>query len=188
MQATVEALRRIMFNNTANLPHPLIQSSYISLWANVDIHCTMNYILSAYCTGFDEVAVVTLLKQLTVFSGADGTFVGIIKAIWDELFHHEDFVEDVLGYASRNVASYSLQTSAVHHVDYDEGILATLNKLFNDSFKAKQEITSATHNCIVRRLEKIPPELFKRRHRRIIAKIWGQVRPRLQHKQVANNF
>ena len=93
-----------MFADYRNPPHPLIQSHYIMLCTNVDIYYAMNYILSAFCNGFDQVAVVTLLKQLSVSSAAHGRFVGIIKAIWDELFHHINLKNDVLYYANRKVA------------------------------------------------------------------------------------
>ena len=184
----MEALRAIvLLNSTAYSSHPLIQSSYISLWANVDIYYAMNYILSAYCTEFDEVAVVTLLKQLTRLSEDDAreSFVRIIKAVWDELLSHVDLRDAVLHDASRNVASYSLLSLANNHMNYDGRILATLVKLFHVSDKAYQQITSSTYNCVVRRLEKISPQFFKRKHRRIISKIWKHVRPRLQDKQFA---
>ena len=41
------------------------QSRWIALWANIDIYYAMNYMLSSFCTQFDEFAVAVLLKQLS---------------------------------------------------------------------------------------------------------------------------
>ena len=188
LRIKVEALREtILLNCTAYSRHPLIQSCFISLWANVDIYYAMNYMISAFCTAFDEVAVVTLLKQLTQHSvrNSEESFVRIIKAVWDAIFPRDKLKDAVLRDASRNVASYSLLSLANNHMNYDDGILETLVKLFEESTKANQKITSATHNCVVHRLEKISPQIFKKKHKRMIARVWKQVRPRLQHKQDA---
>ena len=141
----------VIFNGSADSPHAVIQSDYIVLWANVDIHFAMNYILSAYCTAFDEVAVVTLMKQLTVCSDRYGDYAGIIKAIWNELFHHPTIMNAVLHDITRNVASYSLRSLAV----YDHNT-STMMRLLDESMKAKQQITLATYECVISRLGKIP--------------------------------
>ena len=157
--------------------HPAIQSYYISMWANVDIYFAMNYILSAYCTGFDEVAVVTLLKQLTAFSGETGEFVSIIKAIWEELFHNTDLKDAVLGYSNKNVASYSLLTLT----NYDPE-MNTLMKLFNEAMEARQQITLSTYHCIVSRLSKISKWLITAEQLSMIGIIWKQSLPLLRDR------
>ena len=153
-----------------NATHPIIQSYYIMLWANVDIHYAMNYIMSPFCTAFNQVAVVTLLKQLTVCSGADGIYVGIIKAIWDELFLRDNLRDDVLHYATRNVASYSLQTLAAHDPEMD-----TLTKLFKFAMKTEQKITLTTYNCIACRLEIMDKEQLS-----MISTMWNRSIPLLK--------
>ena len=144
LRTEVSAFYVFMFANYRNPRHPLIQTYYIMLWANVDIHFAMNYVLSAYCTAFDEVAVVSLLKQLTVCSGADGIYFGIIKAIWDRLFHHDVIREAVLHYSNRNVASYSLMTLAVHDPEMD-----TFERLLVEAIDAYQNITLAVYNTVL---------------------------------------
>ena len=183
MQATAVTLREIMFADAQNPPSALIHSYYITLWSHIDLYYAMNYILNAYCTGFDEVAVVTLLKQLTVSSVSDGIYVNIIKAIWDAIIHQPHLKNAVLQYDNKNVASYSLMTLAVHHMDHDREILTTLMKLFDESLRAKQRVTLATYNCVVRRLDKLHYCFFKKRHRLMMDEIWVEVMPRLPYHQ-----
>ena len=161
-------------------PHVFIQSDYIFLRGNLDIHYAMNYILSPFCTGIDEVAVVTLLKQLTAFADGAGArgYVWIIKAIWDRLLcddrHARDLRDAVLHYADKNVASYSLKTLAVDRPDNDQGILATLMKLLNVSMEANQNIKLATYNCVIRRLKEIPNDSISLEQLGLIRKIWNK--------------
>ena len=80
LRSELNMFTTLMFYDSRT-PIPLIQSYFVILWANADIHFAMNYILSVFCRKIDEVAVVTLLKQLTVFSREDGRYVNIIKAL-----------------------------------------------------------------------------------------------------------
>ena len=185
LRMKTEVFGEIMFNDTA--PHCLIQSHYISLCAHVDIYYAMNYILSAFCNGFDEVAVVTLLKKLSAVCGrTDGKsfrLVRIIKAIWDGIFQNVELKDAVLnyGYDKKNVASYSLNTLAIHHMDCDSEILDLLMRLFNESIAANQQITLKTFYCIIWRLEKISRRFVTQQQTRMIETIWAEVVHRLQH-------
>ena len=171
LQLELAQMRQIMFNNTSNPPHTIIQSDYIVLWANLDICYTMNYILSAFCTGFDEVAFVTLLKQLTVFTDRNGKYVSIIKAIWDEIFHHPSTMNAVLYDITRNVASYSLRSLAV----YDHNT-STMMRLLDESMLSKQQITLATYECVIRRLSKLrtPKRLLTPKEIGAIYRVWAK--------------
>ena len=173
----------VIFENAKkNPPHPLIQSYFIILWTNINIHFAMNYVLSAYCTAFDEVAVVTLLKRLTVFSGADGIYVSIIKAIWEALFHHDALRDAVLSYESRNVASFSLSTLATHYNKLEGPSLDTFVRIFVSALKANQQITLETYSCIARRLGNITSVDTNQQHVIGIALdvIWSKVMPLLK--------
>ena len=182
LRAELSAFYAYMFDDYRNPPHPLIQSYFIMLWANVDIHFAMNYILSAYCMAFDEVAVVTLLKQLTVCSGADGIYVGVIKAIWDELLLHDVLKEAVLSYSSKNVASHSLLTLAVHDPEMD-----TFERLLIEAIDANQNITLAVYNFIIQRLKSIPEEELSAGHRSLIRAVWKHSVPLLLNPLVAES-
>ena len=179
--------KRDLFADYRNPPHPLIQSHYFVLWANLDIYYAMNYLLSAFCSRFDEVAVVTLLKQLTVFSDRDhddesNDFVYIIKVVWDAVFHREDLKIAVMHHSERNVASYSLRTLAIHHMNADHNILTTFFRLFYESMKAKQQITLATYSCVVRRLSWISKRFVAIKHKEMVITIWDEVNSRLKDK------
>ena len=182
----VNTMKGVMLSDFQHPPHILVQSYYIVLCANVDIHYAMNYILSAFCTGFDEVAVVTLLKQLTVFSDhnhdEDENYVYVIKAIWDRILHQSALKNAVLHNKNKNVASYSLKTLAVHHMCYDQGILSTFLKLLVQSMRTEQDITLTTYNCIVRRLLRISTRLVDETHRTMMTKIWPKVKYRLRYQ------
>ena len=56
------------------------QSRWIALSATMDIYDAMDFMLSPFCTSFDEFAVAMLLKQLSKDKG--GVNWMIIKAIW----------------------------------------------------------------------------------------------------------
>ena len=157
-----------MFDETR--PHVDIQSYYIVLWSNVDIIYTMNYILSAFCTGMNENAVVVFLKQLSVVSGGrSGEYLAVIKAIWDALLLHTEIEKAVLHDSSRNVASFSLMTLAV----FDDSLNTTM-KLVHDAMIADQKITLATYNCVLRRLSKSNASEVTAEHMIAIEKIWGR--------------
>ena len=173
------ALHAFMFADSRNPPHPLIQSYYIMLWANANIYHAMNYILSAFCKGLDEVAVVTVLKQLSSYSGGDGAFVNVIKAIWDGIFCNSDLKYAVLQYATQNVASYSLMTLAVHHPSFD-----TFERLLFEAMDADQQITLVVYNCIARRLIEIPSEMVNDRHRSLVESIWRNSIPLMQKSNI----
>ena len=162
--------------------HPLLQSYFIMLWVKVDIHYAMNYILSAFCTAFDEVAVVTLLKQLTAFSSSDGKYAEIIKAIWDAICPHIGLKNAVLNYATRNVASYSLMTLAVHHPSYD-----SFERLLSEAMSADQQITLVVYNSCVQRLRSIPREWVTDRHRKLVRSIWNNMMPLLVESDVTKH-
>ena len=165
--------QKVIFKNARQRPpHPLIQSYYITLWSHIDLHYAMNYILSGFCTAFDEAAIVVLLKQLTVCARSNKFFVGIIQAIWHQLFYHHDVKSAVLDYDTRNVASYSLMSLAVYESNFDIFL-----RLFNESMNADQQITLATYNCIVRRLGRIPREKFNHQHMAAIDTVWSKVTP-----------
>ena len=165
-------MRPIMFNDTMNSPHPIIQSDYIVLWANVDIYYAMNYVLCGFCTELDEIAVVTLLKQLTVFSLSDD--VHIIKAIWDAILCNNHLRHAALHCEKRNVASYSLRSLSVYHHNFDPKILTTLMKLLKESMDANQRITLATYVCVIQRLGKIPKDIINSGQISAIHRIWGK--------------
>ena len=80
--------------------------------------------------------------------------------------------------APRNVASYSLMTLAVH--DWGMG---TLIKLFETAVDAKQQITLATYNCIVRRLEKIGRWKITMGQKSMMHVIWDQSIPLLKDRR-----
>ena len=163
-------------------PHPLLQSYFIMLWANLDIYYAMNYILSAFCTAFDEVAVVTLLKQLTVFSSSDGKYVEIIKAIWDAIYPRIRLKNAVLHYATRNVVSYSLMTLAVHHPSYD-----SFERLLAEGMSANQQITLVVFNSCIQRLRSIPREWVTDCHRKLVRGIWNKMMPLLEEVNVTKH-
>ena len=167
-----------MFADPKHPPHPLIQTHFIMLWANLDIYYAMNYILSAFCNGFDEVAVVTLLKQLTVLSGKNGAYVNIIKAIWDDLFRRDDMKDDVLRIL--NVASYSLMTLAMYHPSHD-----TFERLLFEAMDANQQITLVVYSCCVRKLKSIPSERVTERHHALVHSIWNNMMPLLQESDAS---
>ena len=168
-------LHQVMFQNARHHPlHSLIQSYYISLWSQVDLHYAMNYILSDFCTALDEAAIVVLLKQLTVFASSNDIFAGIIQAIWVRLFHHKNIKSAVLDYERKNVASYSLVTLSVY-----DSYIDTFMRLFNESMNANQQITLDTYKCVARRLGRIPRESFGHQHKEAIETVWSKVIPTL---------
>merc|ERR1712232_759812 len=133
-KSTLPSFAQIMCSDAKYPPPFAMQSDYIYLWANANIYYAMNYILSPLCSGFDEFAIITLLKQLTVFSSpSEVTFVQVIKEIWNEIFTHENLKGSVLNFCDQNIASYSLKTLAVDHMDGDPEILATLIRLLKES-------------------------------------------------------
>ena len=163
----------IMFADIQFPPHPFVQSAYIVLWANADIYFAMNYILSPFCQSLDEVAIVTLLKQLTVFWGEDIKFLeikDIIRAIWNGLYHQPDLKRAVLYFGTRNVASFSLMTLAVHNITS-----TTFIRLFEDSMVADQRISLNTYDCIARNLGDISKRDITARQLTAIDMVWQKV-------------
>ena len=177
LEAQLALYQDIMFASPV-VPHPLIQSNYIVLWANVDIYFAMNYVLSPFCQSLDEATIITLLKQMTVFSGYQGTFANLIKASWNGLHHQHSLKRAVLYYGTRNVASFSLMTLAVHDVASD-----TFIRLFVDAMDAEQRITLKTFNCIVRNLGNIPINFITQNQVMAISIVWGKVVEQLEQNQ-----
>ena len=129
----------------AEPPARRYQSRWIALWSNVDIYYAMNYILSSFCTEFDEFAVVTLLKQLSV---CGGTYLKVIKCVWNMLSVHVD-IRDALFYSDKLIASYSLNALAVFDSDQQ-----TMMKLFYAAIRegANQRIKFATYSAMTNTL------------------------------------
>lgn len=191
LRGSLLVFEQIMFSDPQHPPPFAIQSDYIFLWANLNIYYAMNYILSPLCSGFDDFAIVTLLKQLTVRKDArKGTrsFVNVIKEIWNGIFLRAGLKIVVLHFGGRNVASYSLATLAVEHKKENPEILATLIRLLEESIAENHLITLACYNCVIRRLSMIAPQFINGRELDALRTCWKKSKPMLRRTRGTERF
>ena len=124
-------------NKTLNID---TQSLFIAVWANLNMHYALNYLLmDECCTEVNIFGITIFLKQLSSINGA--YHCPLIKSIWNAILQNGDLLGAIMDSDIRNLASYSILSLICH--DYE---LETALRVFHAAWASgsNQEISFDT--------------------------------------------
>ena len=127
--------------------HIKTQSMFIRVWANVNIKYALNYlIMDGYCTQINVHSIVVLLKVMSII-GNSAYYLPLIKQIWNVILQNSVILNAMLNHSSRNIASYSMLTLAVHDAQ-----LNTIMSILNAAKGTRQIFKQKSLTAVLNRL------------------------------------